>query len=81
VDEPADDLSRQGVTLGVPGQIVPLKPGVFKQGLSLPLLEPGQAPTPTTTWTLTPAGGATKFSTRNLRTIVLVVTYASKPSF
>jgi len=30
---------------------------------------------------LVPAGHADKFSTRNLRTIALVVTYATKPAF
>jgi hypothetical protein len=76
VEEPVDDLSRQAVTLNG----IQLKPGAFKTGLSLPLLEQGQNPA-NVTWKLAPAGGANKFSTRNLRTIALVVTYATKPSF
>ncbi|HEX8112965.1 MAG TPA: hypothetical protein VF516_34775, partial [Kofleriaceae bacterium] len=76
VDEPVDDLGRQGVTLNG----TPIKPGAFKTGLTLPLLDQGQDPT-RATWKLVPAGGADKFSARNLRTIALVVTYATRPSF
>jgi hypothetical protein len=75
-EDPTDDLSRQAVTLNG----IQLKPGAFKTGLSLPLLDQGQNPA-NATWKLVPAGGASKFSTRNLRTIALVVTYATKPSF
>jgi hypothetical protein len=81
VDEPVDDLGRQAVTLTAPKQpSITLKPGAFKTQLKLPVLEPGHDAVGAT-WKLAPAGGANKFSSRNLRTIMLVVTYASKPSF
>ena len=80
VDEPVDDFSRQAMTLSAPGQReIQLKPGSFKTGLTLPLFEQGDPAN--TAWKLMPAGGAAKFSTRNLRTIALVVTYKTKPSF
>jgi len=69
VEDPVDDLSRQAITLNN----VQLKPGSFTK------LDPA-LPT-SATWTLKPTGAANKFSTQNLRTIALVVTYASKPSF
>jgi hypothetical protein len=68
VDQPVDDLTRQAVILNG----TQIKPGAFKTGLNLHLDQ---------TWRLLPAGGANKFSARNLRTIALVVTYATKPSF
>jgi hypothetical protein len=76
VEEPVDDLSRQAITING----LQLKPGAFKTGISLPLFDQGQDPAHAT-WKLLPAGGADKFNTGNLRTIALVVTYATKPSF
>src|SRR5262249_62088044 len=82
--DPVDALSRQTVTLFAPGSAsagIGLKPGAFKSGLALPLLERGQNPA-NAAWKLTaPGAAAQKFSPQNLRTIGLVVTYASKPSF
>ena len=79
VDEPVDDLGRQAVTLNG----IQLKPGAFKTvtGSVLPLLDHGDPSH--ATWKLMPSGGgaASKFSSRNLRTITLVITYASKPAF
>lgn len=77
-EEPVDDLGRQPLKLND----IQLKPGAFATGLNLPLLERGQDPA-TATWRIDPpsAGAASKFTTRNLRTIALVVTYSSKPSF
>jgi hypothetical protein len=79
-EDPVDDLGRQTVTLN--GAV--LKPGAFKSGLSLPLLDKGQDPTKEANrWKLSPVGasGARKFNPDNLKNIVLVVIYSSKPSF
>lgn len=80
--EPEDDLSRQGITLSAGQSSVQLKPGSFKSGLSLPLLEQGQSPA-SATWRLSApsASAAAKFNPRNVRTISLAVTYQGKPRF
>jgi hypothetical protein len=80
--DPEDDLSRQALTLTAAQNTAQLKPSAFKGGLSLPLLEQGQNPA-NASWTLSPpsASAASKFKSRNLRTIALVVTYQSKPTF
>jgi hypothetical protein len=78
VDDPVDDLGRQAVALNG----ITLKPGAFKSvtGSVLPLVDHVDPAHPT--WTLKPSNSAAaKFSSRNLRTIALVITYASKPTF
>jgi hypothetical protein len=79
-EDPVDDLSRQSISLN--GAI--LKPGSFKTGLSLPLVEKGQDATQDKyKWRITPIGaaGAKKFTRDNIKNIALIVTYSSKPSF
>ncbi|OJH33892.1 hemopexin repeat-containing protein [Cystobacter ferrugineus] len=79
-EDPVDELGQQAVNLNG----VALKPGAFKTGLSLPLLEKGQDATKDTNrWKLAPVGasGAKKFNPDNIKNIALVVTYSSKPSF
>lgn len=81
-----EDISRLGMrlTAGVPPNqtLETLKPGAFKTGLRLPLLEQGQNPA-SATWRLTPtsASAASKFHPRNIRSIGLVIIYSSKPTF
>jgi hypothetical protein len=61
-----------------------LKPGSFKTGLSLPLIERGQDATQDKyKWRLSPvsAAAAKKLTRDNLKSIALVVIYSSKPSF
>lgn len=76
--DPVDDFSRQAVKLNG----IDLKPNVFRTGVSLPVLDQGQNPSQAT-WKLMPSGSgaAARFNPRNLRTILLVVTYLSKPAF
>jgi hypothetical protein len=79
-EDPADDLSRQAVSLNG----VVMKPGSSKTGLTLPLIEKNQDATQDKyKWRILPASpaAAKKFSRDNIRNIALVVTYSSKPSF
>jgi hypothetical protein len=84
-EDPSDDLSRQSISLmWAPQNNAVLKPGSFKTGLSLPLIEKGQDATKDKyRWRLSPssAAAAKKLTRDNLKSIALVVIYSSKPSF
>jgi hypothetical protein len=79
-EDPIDDLSRQAIDLN--GNR--LKPGSFKTGLSLPLIERGQDATQDKyKWRISSVStaAAKKLTRDNLRSIALVVIYSSKLSF
>jgi len=74
-ENPVDDVSRQAMTVNG----ITLKPGAFKTGLTLPVVENTQG---SGQWKLAGIGaGAKKFTPDNIKNIALVVIYKSKPSF
>jgi len=75
-----DDLSREALALTVGSTSGgSIKPDKFVDKLSLPITGSGQNPA---VWKLVPkASSAAKFKPENLRSIALVVTYDSKPTF
>jgi hypothetical protein len=80
VEEPAEDLSRQPLSLNG----TELKPGSSRTGFNLPILEKGQsANSAANRWLLkaTSPAGAAKLTPDSVKNIVLVVTYSSRPSF
>ncbi len=80
-EDPPADIRRQSIFIND----VIVKPGSFKTGLGLPLIEKGEDPTkPENRWCLKvvgATGAAKKFTRENIKNIALVVSYLGKVSF